>query len=60
MEKIKGKMAQEVSKIEERKAKIDDELKEVQASCLIDSYFSCSVSYSTFSMLAVPAVLIPH
>lgn len=30
MEKIKGKMAQEVSKIEERKAKIDDELKEVQ------------------------------
>lgn len=34
MEKIKGKMAQEVSKIEERKAKIDDELKEVQVSCL--------------------------
>lgn len=33
MEKIKGKMAQEVSKIEERKAKIDDELKEVQVSC---------------------------
>lgn len=30
MEKIKGKMAHEVSKIEERKAKIDDELKEVQ------------------------------
>uniref|UniRef100_A0A3Q3WZD5 Cytoplasmic dynein 2 heavy chain 1 n=1 Tax=Mola mola TaxID=94237 RepID=A0A3Q3WZD5_MOLML len=30
MEKIKGKMAQEVSKIEERKANIDDELKEVQ------------------------------
>lgn len=36
MEKIKGKMAQEVSKIEERKAKIDDELKEVQVSFLID------------------------
>lgn len=36
MEKIKGKMAQEVTKIEERKAKIDDELKEVQVSCLID------------------------
>lgn len=36
MERIKGKMAQEVSKIEERKAKIDDELKEVQASSLID------------------------
>ena len=34
MEKIKGKMAQEVSKIEERKAKIDDELKEVQVSWL--------------------------
>lgn len=34
MEKIKGKMAHEVSKIEERKAKIDDELKEVQVSCL--------------------------
>lgn len=33
MEKIKGKMAQEVSKIEERKAKIDDELKEVQVCC---------------------------
>lgn len=32
MEKIKGKMAQEVSKIEERKAKIDHELKEVQVS----------------------------
>lgn len=32
MEKIKGKMAQEVSKIGERKAKIDDELKEVQVS----------------------------
>ena len=30
MEKIQGKMAHEVSKIEERKAKIDDELKEVQ------------------------------
>ncbi|MEQ2168419.1 hypothetical protein GOODEAATRI_014183 [Goodea atripinnis] len=30
MEKIKEKMAQEVSKIGERKAKIDDELKEVQ------------------------------
>ncbi|XP_034023634.1 cytoplasmic dynein 2 heavy chain 1 [Thalassophryne amazonica] len=30
MEKIKGKIAQEVSKIEERKAKIDFELKEVQ------------------------------
>lgn len=36
MEKIKGKMAQEVSKIEERKAKIDDELKEVQVSCQTD------------------------
>ena len=36
MEKIKGKMAQEVSKIEERKAKIDDELKEVQVMCLFD------------------------
>lgn len=33
MEKIKGKMAQEVSKIEERKSKIDDELKEVQVRC---------------------------
>src|SRR4029434_2659978 len=32
MEKIKGKMAQEVSKIQERKEKIDDELKEVQVS----------------------------
>lgn len=30
MEKIQRKMAQEVEKIEERKAKIDDELKEVQ------------------------------
>ncbi|XP_068440329.1 cytoplasmic dynein 2 heavy chain 1 isoform X1 [Clinocottus analis] len=30
MEKIKGKMAQEVSKIEERKANIDHEMKEVQ------------------------------
>lgn len=38
MEKIKGKMAQEVSKIEERKAKIDDELKEVQVSCLLEFY----------------------
>lgn len=36
MEKIKGKMAQEVSKIEERKAKIDDELKEVQVGCQND------------------------
>lgn len=36
MEKIQGKMAQEVSKIEERKAKIDNELKEVQvlSNCL--------------------------
>lgn len=34
MEKIKGKMAQEVSKIEERKAKIDDELKEVQVQSI--------------------------
>ncbi|CDQ88553.1 unnamed protein product [Oncorhynchus mykiss] len=30
MEKIKGKIAQEVSKCEERKGKIDDELREVQ------------------------------
>lgn len=30
METIQKKMAQEVSKIEERKSKIDDELKEVQ------------------------------
>lgn len=36
MEKIKGKMAQELSKIEERKSKIDDELKEVQVSCKAD------------------------
>lgn len=35
MEKIKGKMAHEVSKIEERKAKIDDELKEVQVNSVI-------------------------
>lgn len=34
MEKIKGKMAQELSKIEERKSKIDEELKEVQVSCM--------------------------
>lgn len=32
MEKIKGRMAQEVSKIEERKVQIDHELKEVQVS----------------------------
>ncbi|KAJ3590901.1 hypothetical protein NHX12_008849, partial [Muraenolepis orangiensis] len=31
MEKLKGKMAQELSKIEERTSKIDHELKEVQA-----------------------------
>lgn len=30
MEKIQWKMAQEMEKIEERKAKIDDELKEIQ------------------------------
>lgn len=36
MEKIKEKMAQEMSKIEERKAKIDDELKEVQVSSWLD------------------------
>lgn len=30
MEKIQWKMAQEMEKIEERKAKIDDELKKVQ------------------------------
>lgn len=34
MEKIKGKMAQEVSNIEERKTKIDDELREVQVSSI--------------------------
>lgn len=38
MEKIKGKMAQEVSKIEERKAQIDDELKEVQVCCQPDLF----------------------
>lgn len=32
MEKIKERMAQEVSKIEERKKKIDEELREVQVS----------------------------
>lgn len=42
MEKIKGKMAQEVSKIEERKAKIDHELKEVQVS------LTCAVSMTLF------------
>ena len=31
MEKLKGKMSQELSKIEERTGKIDDELQEVQA-----------------------------
>lgn len=30
MEKIQQKIAQEMEKIEERKARIDDELKEVQ------------------------------
>lgn len=30
MEKLQQKMAQEMEKIEERKANIDDELKEVQ------------------------------
>ena len=32
MERIQGKISHEVSKIEERKAKIDDELKEVQVT----------------------------
>lgn len=32
MEKLKEKMAQELSKIEERTGKIDNELREVQAS----------------------------
>ncbi len=32
MEKIKERMAHEVSKIEERKKKIDEELREVQVS----------------------------
>ena len=31
MEKLKAKMSQELSKIEERTGKIDDELQEVQA-----------------------------
>lgn len=65
MEKLKGKMAQEVSKIEERKAKIDDELKEVQVSGLVPVFVSMpiSVSYektSPFSRLAIPIVLILH
>lgn len=42
MEKIKEKMAQEMSKIEERKAKIDDELKEVQVS-FVGANKKCSV-----------------
>lgn len=63
MEKIKGKMAQEVSKIEERKAKIDDELKEVQVCCQPDSldwlsYWNTAVA-STFSLLANSLLLIP-
>lgn len=44
MEKIKGKMAQEVSKIEERKGKIDDELKEVQVPCQRGTIHLCSTS----------------
>lgn len=35
MEKIQQKIAQEMEKIEERKAKIDDELKEVQVDKVI-------------------------
>lgn len=35
MEKIQQKIAQEMEKIEERKAKIDDELKEVQVDEVI-------------------------
>lgn len=46
MEKLKGKMAQEVSKIEERKAKIDDELKEVQVSGLLPVFVSMPISVS--------------
>lgn len=46
MEKLKGKMAQEVSKIEERKAKIDDELKEVQVSGLVPVFVSIPISVS--------------
>lgn len=40
MERIQRKMAQEMEKIEERKAKIDNELKEVQ----VLQHFSGSVS----------------
>lgn len=66
MEKIKGKMAQEVSKIEERKAKIEDELKEVQVSCLIVQserpYLSLTRSTYTYLYLLhslYPSSLIP-
>lgn len=66
MEKIKGKMAQEVSKIEERKAQIDDELKEVQVCCQPDLFdWLCYLNspYTaltpTFSLLANSLVLLP-
>lgn len=36
MEKIQARMAQEVSKIEERKGNIEDELKEVKVGCQVD------------------------
>lgn len=46
MEKIKGKMAQEVSKIEERKANIDDELKEVQVMSALRLAYAKSITFS--------------
>ncbi len=53
MEKIKGKMAQEVSKIEERKTKIEEELKEVQVSCVVNlcSHLLENRNVSMFSYL---------
>lgn len=53
MEKIKEKMAVEVSKIEERKAKIEDELKEVQVRKIPSNL----IFFPTF---AIPSVLLPH
>lgn len=45
MEKIKGKMAHEVSKIEERKAKIDDELKEVQVMNVLRLAYAKGITF---------------
>lgn len=54
MEKIKGKMAQEVSKIGERKAKIDDELKEVQVSSVSDYQSDYLTVYPLLHLSCIP------